>query len=677
MPLNRKILLCVTLCSVLIGTGLTAAAWDMNFWPSDAKAYYYDAAVDLPTLGHLSDIHLRVDGERVRWLHGKEIFIQLISWTQRLMKDTETIRPFLVLGTVSVAAASVLIYIIALSYWGRAAALVCYAGFTFSVWPYVYVLFAKHQTTGLLFFLLAVWFLQQSRRPRYGAALMFLSGLSLGLSFFTSTVSALYLPFYAAAFITFFCGTQIPWGLRLRRAAVSGVEVLVGISAVVIYVNWPQLGWNIQGYLDYVAISGAYNHFYYNQPALQQWFPNSDVAAARGGWLWVARYLQLILPVLLPLYGVTVLFLLSRWNRIGRMAQARTGLMVVLSLAPVLMAEKVHAAQYGANYFPALTGILILLGYGVHRWQKEVHGRLPRYGRRAAVTVLGGILAAHAGISMMCFAGDVFPTRMATTFLSRRIQELGIEKLYTYFVHPHRNFFAPVLNPDVGKTLRFGSIQFLPQARDGYILVPPVTGDSIYLAAISDYNDFDSDVFLNALIENKRLKDYAVGTFPTMANSRIWRQEEEIMSYRDLILGQHFPDDERKGRVWLLDAARMAADRAVYIPCRKRSRCFRKGSATSVRSHGGWPSRERWFRWNARNRSGPFWCRSTKSATRRIFFWRMSISATAVSRFGFRSTTILRQSPSLGRCFPPTPPTGLPDSVLSRRCASTRGSTGL
>ena len=115
----------VILSSLLIAAAIGGATWDMNFWPSDEKAFYYDAAIRLPHLKYLSQIHETVDKEKIRWLHGKEIMIFCISWMQRLMNDFDSIRPFIMVGIIAIFFSSILIYLIARRYWGTRIALFC------------------------------------------------------------------------------------------------------------------------------------------------------------------------------------------------------------------------------------------------------------------------------------------------------------------------------------------------------------------------------------------------------------------------------------------------------------------------------------------------------------------------------------------------------------------------
>lgn len=560
----------VIVFSVLIAITLGIAVWDINPWPTDAEAYYLPAALRVPHLQYLSELHPAFDIEKVRWLHGKEFYIAAISVFQHLLNDFESLRPLMVLGLVAVALSSILIFFIARRFWGEKAALACYLLFTFSFWPYLYILFAKHQTLGLMFFLVSLAVLLKLSSDRVRVLCPVLSGLSFGLSFFSSTVSSLYVPLYTAGF--FALVNEETRGLapkkKTRMFAGSALLAAAGFLAVFFYVNLPDIVYNIKSFKDYVVISGAFNHFYYNQIHLQQWLPGIDVGKVRGGWEWVIKYFFVAMPVVFPLYLGALGYLLFRILKEKSLAMRlqRAGI-IFLSLTAPLMAETVRVAQYGANYFPALIGIIALIGYTIHDL-KNYGARISDFGfrkkhrdplsviRNPFFVVVIVILLFHGVYNFYLFATDVYPCRMATTFLSNKLKELKVEKLWSYRVNRHRNFFVFCLDPELRDRIGWLPLQYLPQAEFGHILVPPSTGDSLYIAARSSYSNFSKDPFLVQLIRKKMLKDCSVASFRTLANSRIWVHEEEILTYRRLVLGQDFPEEDL-GRAWLLDAKKV------------------------------------------------------------------------------------------------------------------------
>ncbi|MCD4781246.1 MAG: hypothetical protein K8S27_11970 [Candidatus Omnitrophica bacterium] len=133
---------------------------------------------------------------------------------------------------------------------------------------------------------------------------------------------------------------------------------------------------------------------------------------------------------------------------------------------------------------------------------------------------------------------------------------MGIKKLYTYPQHPHQLHLVGQLNNWVKAHVLFVPMQTIFKVKKGYAYIPPITKDSIYIAAHSDYQQFDKDPFLNKLIIDNRLKDYAVASFKTLASSRYWAHEEEILTYRYLVLGHKPYEQETLSRAWIIDLQR-------------------------------------------------------------------------------------------------------------------------
>ncbi len=552
----------VILLSILFAVCLGFAVWNINPWPTDAEVYYMPAALRIPQAQYLSEIHITEGIENVRWLHGKEFYVAGISLFQFLLNDFESLRPLMLLGLVAIALSSILIFYIARRFWGQAIALFCYLAFVFCLWPYIYILFAKHQTLGLMFFLLAVTFLLNVAKFRFRPVWFFLSGLTFGLMLFSSTVGSLYVPYYIAAFLLVALSLKHENVVaRLKALLGGGLLVLAGFLIVFFYVNLPDIFLNIKNFAEYVHISGAFNHFYYNQIALQQWFPHINVGEVRAGWIWIFKYLVFILPVLFPLYISAVAYLCWRIFRVpGWSTRLKIIGIIALSVSSPVLAEAAKVAQYGSNYFPVIIGILVLLGYALQDAFQKINFKSSRV--KTLVWSLGiGFFILHVGINSYLFVVDVFIPRMATTFLSEKIKSLEIDRLATYRVHHHRNQFVYCLSPDVREKIHWFGIKSLSQMDYGYVLVPPATGDSLYIASSTSYNNYDKDSVLVQLMRKNLLSECAVASFRTLASSRIWQQEEEILSYRDLILGQRFPEDAA-GRVWILDAQKVKAQKS-------------------------------------------------------------------------------------------------------------------
>lgn len=522
----------VFFASFFIAVSLTIACWNINFWPSDAEVYYMPAAKELPSLKYLSQIHDSLDEERIKWLHGKEYHVLAISIFQRMLNDTESLRPLLLLGVVCIFLSALLIFSIARRLIGERPAFWVWLLFTTSFWPYLYILFTKHQTQGLLFFLLSVWFLISGKGWWRLAA----AGAALSVSIFSSTVSMLYVPFVAAAFFD----QRKHWIKDLGICA-------AGFAAMVVLANAPDVVGNLKEYWEYISISGNYNHFFYNQRALVQWLPEFNLKDTKGGWEWIFKYFLLVMPVIFPLYIASAIYLLLN----------KRFPIVILSALPVLLAYAKGVAQYGANFFPALPGMLLLIGFTILQMHKQKQWDRFKHPAIALIVI-------QVAVNFYVFASEIYPARMVTTLISKTLEDRGIKELHTFRTHPLRPNILDHLNKDTLKQLRLMPIDSVVQAGGGYILLPPVSTDSIYRASNGDYNNFDEDLILNQIVRQNKLDEYAIAKFKTLSSSLIWSQEEEILAYRYLVLNQF------KGGplsfAYLLDGAKIQKDRSLFEP---------------------------------------------------------------------------------------------------------------
>jgi len=568
MKISLKIFLIVLVFSALIVFGLIAGAWDINFWPTDIRDYYLDATWELPNLKYISQIHESLDATRVRFLHGKEGMILLATLFQKVLHDYGSLRPFLLITILSFGLSSILIFLIARSYWGNKVGLFCYGVFVTSLWPYIYIIFIKHQPLGLVFFLLALFFLQMTHLKSFGWLCSILSGACLCFGFYSSTISVLYLPYYFAGFlhsIHFLEWKKKKFPYHLHFAKAAGLCFL-GIVPVFIYFNYPNIPYNLKAYFEYVSISSSFNHFYYQQPYLQQWI-SENIPMTRGGWLWILKYFIVIMPILFPLFILSMVYLMRCCFRKQQGKETFIILsMILLSLSSPLLAEIRGVAQYGANYFSSFIGMIMLLGYCLHRIGKSgVLDKIKPFARQLIFIMGSLIFCVHAFINGYIFFDDIFPSRMATTFLSRKIDALKIDKIYTYEKHPNRRFMIDYLNPKIYERLNFVPIENIYQAQEGYILIPPITTESVYNGQTA-YTDFSRDIYLNEIMKKGNIEDYAVASFKTLASSRIWPLEEEVLTYKRLILDLPFPNRLNRGKVWLLDAKKLRRDIKKNFP---------------------------------------------------------------------------------------------------------------
>ncbi len=261
------------------------------------------------------------------------------------------------------------------------------------------------------------------------------------------------------------------------------------------------------------------------------------------------------MPIIFPVYLASVghvLFRIFSW---------RTVLLVFLSFSPAMLAEIKGVAQYGANYFPAMFGMIMLICYAAMTFFRNPP---PLVGGARGGGMLALMLVIHLLWNAYVFASDIYPSRMATTLISQYIERTGSKDLYTFRNHPLRRNIVDHLNPSLLPQLKIAPIESVIQIPAGDILLPPVSTDSIYRGSNGDYTDFDQDLVLNQIVRQGKLGDYAKASFKTLSSSLIWSQEEEILAYRYLARNQFIGDD--RSRAWILDAAKIHQDIAQLAP---------------------------------------------------------------------------------------------------------------
>ena len=97
----------------------------------------------------------------------KDMIVILIAILQRIMRDNESDRPYTTLGGLAICVSAVLIYLIGANYWGTTVGLLISLLYLFSFWPWQTALYGGHANVAVMFFLLAVSFVQGSATNFY------------------------------------------------------------------------------------------------------------------------------------------------------------------------------------------------------------------------------------------------------------------------------------------------------------------------------------------------------------------------------------------------------------------------------------------------------------------------------------------------------------------------------
>jgi len=229
---------------------------------------------------------------------------------------------------------------------------------------------------------------------------------------------------------------------------------------------------------------------------------------------------------------------------------------ILICISTPIAVEIIQVAQFGRNYFSWLIGIIFIITFAFYHIYHSavIHGskRTPKL----VILLFITFLIVNGSDNYQKFMKDVYPSRMANNIIYDWIKNNPPKNLYSYPDHPYRlNMIDLLVNIKQKDEVKFRIIQHLPQAIDGYIFIPPLTGKSIWSDCQTE--DFVDDPYLVQLIRSGRFSQYVIRTFNTLTSSRIWAQEEEYCSYLDLHLNKISDFDRFLGHAFILDAEKL------------------------------------------------------------------------------------------------------------------------
>ncbi len=533
-------LLCLALIvslSLAIGFILVKLTYQINYWPTDSRHLYIPAAKSLGQLPYISSIH---EHNRFNSLHGKEVLVIGIQYFQLLLNDDLTLFPNVLLLIFCVCFSGVLIYLISQHFHGPPIAFITALIFLSCFWPYQYVLQGAHQPLVLLVFLLATACLILITNSLVAICL---SGLFLGSMFFCSPTSPVYLPYYLGALLYFL--KQRP----IKNPLLTFIFFFIGFITIPIVINFPNPLENLSNYYSFIRDSQQNNNFTKPQIDFGAKFPS---LSSRGAGLdWVLQYMFLIMPILFTSFIVSIVYLTKH-----SLKKPTYLIIIFLGLSTLLAVETIQVAQFGRNYFSWIIGILIAISFAMAHFKNTTYSQLLSQNKKTLFSLCIILLATHIAFNINLFKKDVYPSRMTTNSLYDWMKNNPSHKFYTYANHPYNiNIIEHLNNPRDQKPINIEFVSSLKDVEDGYFIMPPVTGKTIWVNC--QLPGFFADMELFKLVSSGSFLDYVLSDFPTLASSRIWPQEEEYCSYLDLHLHNITPRDRLLGKVYILDAKKL------------------------------------------------------------------------------------------------------------------------
>jgi hypothetical protein len=229
----------------------------------------------------------------------------------------------------------------------------------------------------------------------------------------------------------------------------------------------------------------------------------------------------------------------------------------MVSLSPIIWGELTKSPKASFPYFPAFLGLLIMIGHGSFITIEYFH--LKEYPLISAI--IFGIIITGAIWNYKKFIKDIYPARMAVSWLNKKMEKLGIRCFYTYDT-PYNNSFIGVLLHENPGHYEVKIINSLKEVKKGVIFVPSTSSKAFNMESekCALRGNFESDPVLTCLIDTKKIARFALASFKTYGTSLFWTQSVDHLSYRDLISKEINDYDRWRGHAWLLDAEKIQGE---------------------------------------------------------------------------------------------------------------------
>src|SRR3989338_592916 len=349
------------------------------------------------------------------------------------------------------------------------------------------------------------------------------------------------------------------WGLRfmlfiLILVNVLGfdylISIITGFLFAILLLLSPNILEHLLSYTGFMTGRLSRPHFkLYIEYFTKRGIKESAYYPRGGGWKWIPKILFRFIPghMILSIFLLAMLlsdFILknSYPNPVIFM------LLLFASLSPILWMEITKGAQLSRTYFPGFIGILLFIGYSLS--VLEINQKIL------------WIIFISSGLSIFAwnlwiFVTDIYPARMTILNLVNSLKKRGINKIYTYKT-PYNDAFMGAIPLNVLKEFQIDYITTLDEIKEtnAWVVIPGTSCKSISVSsnmAVVEGGDYIKDPVLNELINTRKIEKIAVAKFKTVGTSRIWVHEDEVSSYRDLILGDIGEADRFRSHGWLIN----------------------------------------------------------------------------------------------------------------------------
>ena len=330
-------------------------------------------------------------------------------------------------------------------------------------------------------------------------------------------------------------------------------SIILGFALAALLLLLPNVVRSLAGYIEWWTDATVINHFLpYGDRFLNARIP-FDHKKNGVGWRWHPRFFLRMAPFLWGGFLCSIVLLIIEFLKepsyshfIGYFS------LLCVSLSPIIWGEVTHAPQEARSYYPSVLGLLVLIGWSVSVFDSS---------SILFIGLTGSFLLAALIWNIRMLVTDVWPARMSVLLLMKTLDRLNVKRLYTYDT-PFNHMFVSALPAEYMQRLEVCFIRTLSDISEGYVAIPATSEKGVTMVGNSvavNRGDFRDDPIFNSLLDSRSINDVAVEMFKTENSSRFWVHEDQVTSYRDLILNEIFDEDRWRGNGWLLDVKKIHA----------------------------------------------------------------------------------------------------------------------
>ena len=311
---------------------------------------------------------------------------------------------------------------------------------------------------------------------------------------------------------------------------------IIGFIFSFLIINYPLKLENIVGYLRYTDMSDV-AHF----NKIKDYFKSinekiiNGMRAEKSGYLWIIKYLLIVLKY--EFFFMITLIILYFYNNYNFNIEHLIVLILIftISFSPSLIGEFSKGPQIGRSYFPTFLGFIFFIGFLTFQIESMKLIYL--------ITIFGSIY------NLFILISDIIPSRLSVSILKNYLIKNNINEICTY----ESKFYDSIIPPlkDMMPNLKIRLIENHTEAFECYLLIPGQSWKVVNNFG-SDDKDFDKDQSFLDDLNKGNLKKKTVLSLKNMGTSRYWMHEDEVSSYRLILLKDISKTDIKKSFIKLM-----------------------------------------------------------------------------------------------------------------------------